>query len=45
MSDKIVYKQKLLPCPFCGYKAQINRVGKPLFSIICSNIECGCEIE
>lgn len=35
---------KLLPCPFCGRKAHTDKIGKPLFTIRCTNINCHCEI-
>lgn len=36
---------ELKPCPFCGGKAELDRIGNPLFSIRCKNIQCFCLIE
>ena len=31
-------------CPFCGGEAYTDKIGKPLFTIRCTNINCYCEI-
>ncbi len=36
---------ELKPCPFCGGKAISDKIGKPLFSIRCTNVKCFCLIE
>lgn len=35
---------KLLPCPFCQNEAYTDKIWKPLFSIKCKNVNCGCKI-
>jgi Lar family restriction alleviation protein len=35
----------LLPCPFCGGEAEIERVGTPRQSTIYACTECGCRLE
>lgn len=35
----------LLPCPFCGGKAEIERFGNTRVSTIYSCDECGCSLE
>jgi Lar family restriction alleviation protein len=35
----------LLPCPFCGGAAQIDRIGTPRQSCIVDCEECGCRLE
>lgn len=35
---------ELKPCPFCGSKAHTDKIGTPLFTIRCTNINCYCEI-
>lgn len=35
----------LKPCPFCGSKAEIERLGTPRQSTIYSCDECGCRLE
>lgn len=37
--------QKLLPCPFCGAEAEIERRGDRRVSTIYSCTECGCMLE
>ena len=34
----------LKPCPFCGGEAYSDKIGKPLFTIRCTNIDCYAEI-
>ena len=36
---------ELLPCPFCGGEAEIERYGTPRVSTIYSCKECGCRLE
>lgn len=36
---------ELLPCPFCGGKAEIERYGTPRQSTIYNCTECGCRLE
>lgn len=35
----------LLPCPFCGGSASIERLGTPRQSTIYACDECGCSLE
>ena len=35
---------ELKPCPFCGGEAYSDKIGKPLFTIRCTNIDCYAEI-
>jgi hypothetical protein len=36
---------KLLPCPFCGKEAEIERYGNPRQSTIYACTWCGCHLE
>ena len=36
---------KLLPCPFCGGEAEIERYGTPSVSTIYRCTICGCSLE
>ena len=36
--------RELKCCPFCGGEAYTDKIGKPLFTIRCTNINCYCEI-
>lgn len=36
---------ELLPCPFCGGKAEIERTGTRRFSTLYSCEDCGCSLE
>ena len=36
---------KLLPCPFCGGEAEIERIGDRRRSTIYSCASCGCRLE
>jgi Lar family restriction alleviation protein len=35
----------LKPCPFCGGKAEIQRMGTGRQSMIIECVECGCSLE
>lgn len=37
--------EQLLPCPFCGGEAHIERVGNRSFSTIYQCNHCGCSLE
>lgn len=41
MSDEV----KLQPCPFCGGKATIERMGSIRASMIITCEDCGCRLE
>lgn len=36
---------QLLPCPFCGGEAEIERYGDPRQSTIYACANCGCRLE
>lgn len=36
---------KLLPCPFCGGEAEIERLGTSRSSTIYTCTDCGCSLE
>ena len=38
-------EEELLPCPFCGGKAVIERYGTRKFSTIYECEDCGCTLE
>lgn len=38
-------EDKLKPCPFCGGKAQVDRMGTNRASMIISCEDCGCTLE
>jgi len=40
-----VAEKDLKPCPFCGGKAEYERMGSAKQSCIISCVECGCSLE
>jgi Lar family restriction alleviation protein len=40
-----LHGETLLPCPFCGGEAKIERVGTARQSCIIACQECGCRLE
>ena len=42
-SKEIEIDKKLKPCPFCGGKPYINKLGTHWARIQCENEECECE--
>jgi hypothetical protein len=45
MTDAMQVKEALLPCPFCGGKAEIERNGSAKQSCIIACEDCGCRLE
>ena len=40
-----VPEYKLLPCPFCGSRAEYERIGTSRVSCIITCTDCGCSLE
>lgn len=45
MTDTQKALDALLPCPFCGGEAGVERYGTPRASTIISCLNCGCRLE
>lgn len=45
ISETDVNQDKLLPCPFCGGKAEFDRYGDHRASSIVACTNCGCRLE
>jgi len=43
--DSLSSRAELLPCPFCGGKAEIEQEGSPRRSTSYACTDCGCRLE
>lgn len=41
----MIAEDKLLPCPFCGSRAEYERIGTTLVSCIVVCTDCSCRLE
>lgn len=44
MAEKLFNDTVLKPCPFCGSKAELKRVGISGWTVICTNHSCFAEL-